>query len=145
MLNSIVQEYRTNEQRVNLDYSAPMRPLYHPAIEDVTVQGVLYALSDPIRVQIFAELVARDKPQPCCALIQLTGKPLPKSTLSQHFRILREAGLILSERKGVELHNRSRCEDLSERFGLLIQEILKAYAVENTRTESASDQHSKLA
>jgi DNA-binding transcriptional ArsR family regulator len=29
---------------------------------------------------------------------------LHKSTLSQHFKILREAGLIRSERKGVELY-----------------------------------------
>ncbi|WP_334270664.1 ArsR/SmtB family transcription factor, partial [Edaphobacter sp. HDX4] len=33
---------------------------------------------------------------------------MPKSTLSQHFKVLRESGLIRAERKGVEMHNTSR-------------------------------------
>ena len=32
--------------------------------------------------------------------------------MSQHFKILREAGLIRSERKGVELKNPTRCHGL---------------------------------
>ena len=36
-------------------------------------------------------------------------KAIPKSTLSQHFKILREAGLIRSVRKGVELKNEANC------------------------------------
>jgi DNA-binding transcriptional ArsR family regulator len=34
---------------------------------------------------------------------------IPKSSLSQHFKALREAGLIRSERHGVEMRNTSRC------------------------------------
>ena len=34
-----------------------MRPLFHPSIEDVTVEGILHALSDPARVAIFAQIV----------------------------------------------------------------------------------------
>lgn len=52
---------------------------------------------------------------------------MPKSTLSQHFRILREAGLIRSERKGVELVNSTRCGELKERFGPIIQTVIEAY------------------
>ena len=29
-----------------------MRPLYHPSLKDITVQGILYALSDPVRVAV---------------------------------------------------------------------------------------------
>ena len=36
-----------------------MRPLFHPSIEDVTVEGILHALSDPVRVAIFAQIVGR--------------------------------------------------------------------------------------
>jgi hypothetical protein len=32
----------------------------------------------------------------------------------EHLRILPEAGLIPSERNGVELHNTSRCEELRQ-------------------------------
>ena len=60
--------------------------------------------------------------------------PLPKSTLSQHFRILREAGLIYSERKGVELHNRTRCTELKERFGDMVAAIVTAYAAQLRNT-----------
>jgi hypothetical protein len=31
-----------------------MKPLFHPSIEDLTVEGVLHALSDPVRLAIYA-------------------------------------------------------------------------------------------
>jgi DNA-binding transcriptional ArsR family regulator len=37
--------------------------------------------------------------------------------MSQHFKILREAGLIRSERKGVELKNSTRCQGAGRRSG----------------------------
>jgi DNA-binding transcriptional ArsR family regulator len=85
-----------------------MRPLFHPSIEDVTVEGVLHALSDPVRAAIYADIVAQECPQSCSNFLRVSDKSIPKSTLSQHFRILREAGLIRSERHGVEMHNVSR-------------------------------------
>src|SRR5580658_6135257 len=107
-----------------------MRPLYHPPLKEITVQGLLYALSDPVRVRIYAELAQAECSRNCSAF-QLNGKiKLPKSTLSQHFKILREAGLVRSERKGVELQNSTRCRDLKEKFGPMILAILQAYADE---------------
>ena len=85
-------------------------------MEDVTVQGVLYALSDPIRMRIFVKLTEAECGQNCVQLAHLGELDLPKSTLSQHFKILREAGLVRSERKGVELQNHSRCAELKKRF-----------------------------
>src|SRR5947209_20554017 len=93
-----------------------MKPLFHPALRDITVEGILYELSDPVRVQIFAEIERSASPKICSSFLKLDSRTLPKSTLSQHFRILRESGLIRSERKGVELHNTTRCEELQERF-----------------------------
>ena len=110
-----------------------MRPLYHPAIDEITVQGILNALSDPARVRIFLELIGSDCAKNCSAFLNINKTPLPKSTLSQHFTILREAGLIRSVRKGVELKNEARCDDLKERFGPMIGEILKAYRDEAQR------------
>ena len=37
--------------------------------------------------------------------------------MSQHFKIPREAGLIRSERKGVELKNSTRCHELKKKYG----------------------------
>jgi DNA-binding transcriptional ArsR family regulator len=104
-----------------------MRPLYHPPLKEITVEGILYALSDPVRVRIFAQLLKADCPRNCSAFLNINKSPLPKSTLSQHFKILREAGLIRSERKGVELQNHSRCAELQKKFGPMITAILQAY------------------
>jgi len=71
-----------------------MRPLVHPSIDDVTVEGILHALSDPVRVAIYAELAASACATICSNFLQVSDRSIPKSTLSQHFRALREAGLI---------------------------------------------------
>ena len=52
---------------------------------------------------------------------------IPKSSLSNHFKVLRESGLIVSERQGVEMLNQTRCAELDERFPGLIKAILTAY------------------
>jgi DNA-binding transcriptional ArsR family regulator len=103
------------------------RPLAHPNIEDVTVAGVLHALADPVRLAIVNELLKTESGISCT---QATGKldlAMPKSTCSQHYRILREAGLIVSERKGVELRSHVRSRELDARFPGLLQSILKAH------------------
>lgn len=112
-----------------------MRPLYHPSLKDITVQGILYALSDPVRARIYAELARADAAMNCCAFVSDGKLNLPKSTLSQHFRILREAGLIRSERKGVELQNSTRCQELKKKFGPMVSGILQAYADEEKESK----------
>ncbi len=108
-----------------------MKPLAHPHIDDVTVEGILHAFSNPVRIQIYAALAAAECPQYCSAYLNIKGKILPKSTLSQHFAVLRESGLIRSERLGNELHNETRCEELEEKFGGMVEGILDAYLKQN--------------
>lgn len=110
-----------------------MRPLHHPSARDISLEGILYALADPVRMQIFAEIQGSDCAQICSHFLVVAKKELPKSTLSQHFKILREAGLIRSERKGVEMHNTARCAELKERFGPMIRSILDTYQKKNKR------------
>lgn len=111
-------------------YFKSMRPLIHPSVEDITVEGILHALSDPVRVQILVGIAKAECPQSCAKYQMIENRELPKSTLSQHFKVLREAGLIRSERKGVELHNSTRYAEICERFGSLLTAILDAYAAE---------------
>jgi DNA-binding transcriptional ArsR family regulator len=108
-----------------------VRPLYHPSLEDITVQGILYALSDPVRVRICVELTQAECAMNCAAFLPNGNMKIAKSTMSQHFKILREAGLIRSERKGVELKNSSRCPELKKKYGPMIMGILQAYANED--------------
>jgi DNA-binding transcriptional ArsR family regulator len=109
-----------------------MKPLAHPQINDVTVEGILHAFSNPVRIQIYAALAAAECPQSCSMYLNIKGTKLPKSTLSQHFTVLREAGLIRSERRGNELHNETRCEELEDKFGTMIEGVLDAYLKQNT-------------
>ena len=104
-----------------------MKPLFHPAAEDITVEGILHALADPVRMHIFAEIAAAGGPVTCSPFLDTGPRPVPKSTLSQHFRVLRDAGLIRSERKGVEMHNVARQEDLHPRFTALLQAIVQSH------------------
>ncbi len=107
-----------------------MRPLFHPSIEDVTVEAILHALSDPVRVSILAELAAAQCSHTCSDFLRLDEKQIPKSTLSQHFRILREAGLVRAERRGVEMLNTSRCAEIEHRFPGLIAAIVNAHQIQ---------------
>jgi DNA-binding transcriptional ArsR family regulator len=107
-----------------------MRPLFHPPPEAITVEGILHALSDPVRVAIYAQIVGSECSRTCSNFLSVSEKNIPKSTLSQHFKALREAGLIRSERRGVEMHNTSRCADLEKRFPGLIAAIVNAHKVQ---------------
>jgi len=66
-----------------------MRAARQPAREQIELSQVLYALSDPVRIDIVAGL-AEDGEQACsnCRI------EMPKSSLSHHFKVLRETGVI---------------------------------------------------
>ena len=114
-----------------------MRPLFHPSIQDVRLEAILHALSDPVRVQIFIDIAGADCPQTCQAFSSVGDRTIPKSSLSQHFKVLREAGLIHSERQGVEMLNTSRCEEVNTRFPGLISAIINAHVVEGAGKSAA--------
>jgi len=92
-----------------------MRTIVHPAPEQLRLEGVLHALSDPVRLQIVAALRFGDE-LPCGGL----RVPVSKSTLSHHLKVLRDAGLTRTRCEGVQRLVSLRLEDLELRFpGLL--------------------------
>ncbi len=107
-----------------------MKPLIHPSIDDITVEGILHALSDPVRVAIYADMAGAGCAQTCSTFLQVIDRSIPKSTLSQHFRTLREAGLIRSERQGVEMLNSTRCAEIEQRFPGLLPAIMNAQRIQ---------------
>jgi DNA-binding transcriptional ArsR family regulator len=115
-----------------------MRPLFHPSLEDITVEGILHALSDPVRVLIFMQIAGSPCSQNCSNFLRISEKSIPKSTLSQHFKSLREAGLIRGERRGVEMQNTSRCAEINERFPGLIPAIVNAHKVQHEAKQSGA-------
>src|SRR5258707_5994276 len=96
-----------------------MRPLFHPSIEEITVEGILHALSDPVRVAIYADIVSQECSQNCSTFLTVSDKTIPKSTLSQHFRELREAALIPCGSPGVEHHNTPRLTGIQARISAI--------------------------
>ena len=66
-----------------------MRDLFHPKRSEIELTAVMHALSDPTRLDIVRGL-ADGSEQPCGNF----GVDVAKSTLSQHFKVLRDAGLI---------------------------------------------------
>ncbi|HSI34267.1 MAG: ArsR/SmtB family transcription factor [Phycisphaerae bacterium] len=114
-----------------------MKPLFHPSIDDLTVEGILHALADPVRVAIFARLASADCAQRCTDLAGVVPAGIPKSSLSQHFKALRDAGLIRSERRGVEMHNTSRCAEVDRRFPGLLAAIVGAYKAQAGKSKKS--------
>ncbi len=95
----------------------------HPATEDITLAGVLGALADPMRLRIVRSLLKKNN---CMSCAEAAPCPdMAKSTLSHHFRILREAGIVRTSKVGVENRNIIRSDDINARFPGLLKQILK--------------------
>ncbi len=94
----------------------------HPSRDDITLAGILSALSDPMRLRIVKSLVSKTDCMSCTEAAPCPG--MAKSTLSHHFRVLREAGLIRTSKRGVENRNVIRDQDVEARFPGLLTAIL---------------------
>lgn len=95
------------------------------------MEGILHALSDPVRAAIYTQLANSHCPAGCSDFLRIDDRSIPKSTLSVHFRALRDAGLIRSERHGVEVRNTSRHEEIEQRFPGLLKAILQAHEIQS--------------
>jgi DNA-binding transcriptional ArsR family regulator len=107
-----------------------VRPLFHPRVEEIKVGEILHALSDPVRAALFVDIVEQRCPRNCTEFLRLRNRSMPKSTLSQQLRVLREAGLVRGERHGVEMRNTSRCAEIEGRFPGLLGAILTAHTIQ---------------
>lgn len=96
-----------------------MRPFKHPAPSDFVLERVLYALSDPVRLDVVRQL-SRVTEASCG---ELDGGR-PKSSMSHHFRVLRDAGLVCTYAVGTTHMNSLRREDMESRFPGLLKAVL---------------------
>ncbi|MFF2341177.1 ArsR/SmtB family transcription factor [Bacillus mycoides] len=98
-----------------------MRKLFHPETNEIRLTTVLDALSDQIRIQIVRE-IAKIGEQSCGNV----NIPIPKSTLSHHYKVLRESGITYTRVEGTQRFNSLRTDDLNKRFPGLLDAILQA-------------------
>jgi DNA-binding transcriptional ArsR family regulator len=83
---------------------------------------ILHALSDPTRMTIVQTL--RASPERACGTFDVDVAP---STLTHHFRVLREAGVIRQREDGNRKWTALRDEDLDRRFPGLLATVVAAY------------------
>ena len=107
-----------------------MREPHHPARAEIELSSVLHALSDPARLEIVRRLADGDEPS--CGTFSLG---LSKATLSHHFRVLRESGLVRTRPEGRKRLLSLRTDDLETRFPGLLTAIL---AAKRERAKSAA-------
>ena len=98
-----------------------MRALHHPRVDELELAEVLHALSDPVRLEI-VRLLADQQERPCSAV----EAKVAKSTLSHHFKVLREAGITFTRANGTHRLMSLRKDDLEERFPGLLTSVLNA-------------------
>jgi DNA-binding transcriptional ArsR family regulator len=102
------------------------RELPHPDLAEIELSAVLFALSDPARLELVRQL-ASEGPL-TVAQCQATGPDVPKSTFSHHLKTLREAGLIRNEPAGRQRTVTLRRAEVDARFPGLIDALLRAPA-----------------
>lgn len=100
-----------------------MRSLPHPATADIQLTEVLRALSDPVRLEVVTRL-ANGEELACHALE--SDIEVHKSTLSHHYRTLREAGITKTKLEGRSRFLSLRRADLDARFPGLLDSVLRA-------------------
>ncbi|MGA9373351.1 MAG: helix-turn-helix domain-containing protein [Solirubrobacterales bacterium] len=99
--------------------------LHHPERSELELPAVLHALSDPHRLEIVRRLDEDSEPRACGTF----GFDISKSTMTHHFRTLREAGVIRQERQGTTKMTELRREDLDARFPGLLDAVLSSKSV----------------
>ena len=109
-----------------------MRILHHPRVDEVSLPDVLHALSDPVRLQIVRAL-AECEEQSCSAV----EASVSKSTLSHHFKVLREAGVTHTRVNGTHRYVSLRGDELEDRFPGLLRSVLNASRSESQRVAAA--------
>ncbi|WP_329113636.1 ArsR/SmtB family transcription factor [Streptomyces sp. NBC_01465] len=100
------------------------RELAHPTREEIRLEGVLHALSDPMRLSVVRDLAEQDEELSCSHFVL----PVTKSTSTHHFRVLRESGVLQQVYRGTAKMNGLRRDDLDALFPGLLDSVLAAAA-----------------
>ncbi|MFS8047648.1 ArsR/SmtB family transcription factor [Rhizobium sp. BR 314] len=98
---------------------------FHPSRDQIELANVLAALGNPTRLRVLKKL-ADGGEHPCGSILE----GVSKSTLTYHWRALRESGVVWQKPSGRELLLSLRREDLNARFPGLIDALLSSMRIE---------------
>ena len=105
-----------------LTVGAPADPTALPPVADLTT--LLQALADPVRIAIVRRLGECTDARTCGSF----DLPVSKSTLSHHFKVLREAGLIFGRYEGTRKLISLRRAEVDAVYPGLLDSVLRAIA-----------------
>ena len=107
---------------VDIDADQPT-DVVEPAAADMSMTAVLAALADPNRLALVRAIAVHGQ-SGCTKTAALAGLTLSKSTLSHHFRTLREAGVLHARYVGATKFLSLRSDDLETRFPGLLPAVI---------------------
>lgn len=90
---------------------------------DIALTDVLFALSDPARLDVVRQLADGPLDMAACAA---TNPALPKSTKSHLMKVLREAGIVTNVPHGRQRQITLRKDELDAAFPGLLGSVLSA-------------------
>lgn len=109
--------------------------IQHPSRDEIQIDKVLAALGSSVRLAAVRKILTSE-PCPCYTILpQIT-----KSTMTHHFRILRESGVVWQHHIGRVYSLTIRREDLEFRFPGLLSAVLSTLS-EDKLTKELLDQY----
>ncbi|WP_318834881.1 ArsR/SmtB family transcription factor [Burkholderia cepacia] len=106
-------------------------PLPQPSRDEIDIGAIFVALADPLRRRAVAILATLpDGEERSCSSF---GFPVAKASLTHHFKVLREVGLIKQVDYGNRRCSTLRRHDIEERFPGLLSILVKELERETER------------
>ena len=97
-------------------------------MQDDDIANVMRALGHPVRLSIL-RILGTQRPGDCCCTDVTQCLPLAQSTVSQHIKVLLDAGLVVREAKGTRNCYKLRTDRLSQ-FGMACSGLFSGLAEE---------------
>jgi DNA-binding transcriptional ArsR family regulator len=106
----------------------------HPQRAEIRLENVLAALGNPMRMSVVS-ILAEGGEYTCGSLL----KGVSKSTLTHHWRVLRDSGVIWQRPSGRENLLSLRRDDLNTRFPGLLDAFLDATMQDGLTRDTVQD------
>ncbi|MFJ3671040.1 ArsR/SmtB family transcription factor [Streptomyces sp. NPDC090106] len=100
------------------------RALPEPSVDSLNLTLILGALAEPGRRALMTEMYRSTEPVDCALVVERAGLGLSNPTISHHYRVLREAGLIRTVAQGRKRIVTVRRDDMETRFPGLLSAVL---------------------
>ena len=110
-----------------MDTQVGQYELTHPGEDAVELTAVLSALAEPARLTIVRTVAGctSEGGMACSEVMEKSGLTATKSTMSHHYKVLRDAGVVEMWWTGPKKRVRLRRGDLDARWPGLLDAVLK--------------------